>query len=147
MSSRLKKYHVPLTAGLIVLAGLLAAYLSYGRARNRMLGSLVDETKRGAMAFQSAELQEFTGTRKDLAGEAYAAMKVRLARFREFDPTVKSAWLFRYLPAQDRVIMLVAPEPADTRNPVVPGEAYAAGAESLRLQTGLRTGEAAVGDR
>ena len=147
MSSRLKKFHAPLLAGLILLAGLLACSLSYAQARNRMLDSLVDETKRGAMAFQSAELQEFTGTRKDLTGAAYAAMKARLMRFREFDPAVKSAWLFRYLPGQDRVIMLVAPEPADARNPVLPGDAYAAGAESLRLQAGLRTGEAAVGDQ
>jgi PAS domain S-box-containing protein len=147
MPSRPTILTVRLIAGLVTVAGLAAGLVRFTQVRQGGLAQLFETTRQGALAFQPAELQTFTGTAQDLKGAAYSALRARLGHVREVDPNVKSAWLFRYLPARDQAILLVDREPADARHPARPGDPVAEGRESPRLQAGLRRGEAAVDDR
>jgi PAS domain S-box-containing protein len=143
-SRRLRKIKDRLLTGVIALAGLTAGYLGYQQARDGILDGVLDTARHSAVAFQAAELSGLTGTREDAKGTAYAALKDRLQRFQETDGKVSSLWLFRYLPAQNKAVILADSAPEDVINPVLPGDAFPLPELRPDLQTRLRTGEAAT---
>jgi len=128
----------------IVAAGLVAGALGWMQAREQRLGEVRDETRHSAVAFLSAEVPSLTGSREDVETTAYAAVTARLRRFQESDPRVRALRIIRFLPTQNRTVVLAEAAPEDATVRFQPGDPYVAVESSPELQTSLRTGEALV---
>ena len=143
-SRRLRKIKDRLLMAIIALAGLAAGGLGYQQARDGILDGVLEDARHSAVAFQSADLAGLTGTPGDVGGAPYASLRSRLRRFRETDGRVASVWIFRYLPALNKAVMLADSAPEDVAAPVRPGDAFTLPDLRPDLQTRLRTGEAAL---
>jgi PAS domain S-box-containing protein len=144
LRSRIRRHRLPLLAGLIILAGLLAGRWGYVSTRNELLHVLISDAKRAAAAFDKNEIAQLTGTAEDEKSPAYTVVKDRLMRYRAADTDVHFVYLFRVQPESPHVIFLADSEPAGSPDISLPGEAYPEAVNSPGLQSILQHGEPAT---
>ena len=121
----------------------MAGAWRYRQTQAQLFAELAINTRQYAMAFDPAELGELAGSSDEAAKSALTALQQRLSRLRYFGPGVRSVYLFRYLPAERRTVLLAAsgspvmryfPVAGETGpNPVEPGFPL-----SLRGETATR---------
>ncbi len=124
----------------IVLAGAVAGWFGFQRARERILADLVDDARRCAAAFEPANLRQLKGTRDDLPGPAYGTVKRRLMRLKAVNPEVRFVYLFRFVPESGKVIYLGDSATPGAKDESLPGDEYPQAAQSPGLQRIIRTG-------
>jgi PAS domain S-box-containing protein len=112
-----------LGAGIILLGAVVGAW-NRARVRDGILAELITEAKRGAVAFAPADLRQLTGTKDDSATPTYAAVKARLMQLQQVEPAVHYVYLFRFLPAEKKVIFLGDSTPAGADDESLPGDSY-----------------------
>jgi len=134
MRARLSKYRMPLLAGGILLAGLLAGRWGFMQERSRLLSNLVRDAERVAAVIDSEHTEQLTGTEADLQLPLYATVKSRLMRYRATDEAIRFVYIFRVVPGTRDVVFLVDSEFVGSPDISLPGEAYPEAAVSPGLQ-------------
>jgi len=128
----------------ILLAGAVAGWFGSEARRTQLLGQLLDDAQRSAVAFATPDRLALTGTPADAATEAYAAVKERLRLLRALDARVRFVYLFRHLPAEDRVVFLADSAEPGAADESLPGDAYSQAAQSPGLREIIRTRQPAT---
>lgn len=128
----------------ILLAGAVAGWFGSEVRRTQLLGQLLDDARRSAVAFATPDRLALTGTPVDVATDAYAAVKERLRRLKALEPRVRFVYLFRHLPAEDRVVFLADSAEPGAADESLPGDAYPQAAQSPGLREIIRTGQPAT---
>ncbi|MBI4624538.1 MAG: response regulator [Verrucomicrobia bacterium] len=128
----------------IFLAGAAVGWLGYRARRTQMLGQLLDDARRSAVAIEPGDLRRLAGTRADVATAAYAALKDRLQKLRAVDPRVRVVHLYRFVPETGKVVYLGDSARSGARDESLPGDDYPPAAKSPGLQEIIRTGQAAA---
>ncbi len=111
-------------AGLVLLIGAAAGAWNRARVRDTILGDLIADAQRCAVAFDPAELRLLTGTKNDVTTPAYIAVKSRLLRLHNVHPQVHYVYIFRFLPATGEVIFLADSAPGGSKDESLPGDHY-----------------------
>lgn len=106
----------------ILIAGAVVGAWRYAVERDDMLADLMIEARRCAVAFEPAELRSLAGTKADVGTPVYAAVKARLMRLREVEDAVHYVYLFRYLPAEKKVVYLGDSAPPGDKDESLPGD-------------------------
>ena len=125
---------MPLLAGGILLAGLLAGRWGYMQERSRLLANLVRDAERVAAIIDIGDAGQLTGTKADLQSPMYGTVKSRLMRYRATDEAIRFVYIFRVVPGTRDVIFLVDSESVGSPDISLPGEAYPEAAVSPGLQ-------------
>jgi len=124
----------------IVLAGVAAGWHGARRARAHFLADLVDDARRCAAAFDPDSLHALNGTRNDVTGAAYAAVKRRLIRLQAVDRRLRDVRLYRFVPETGRVVLLADSTGPGAQPEAWPGDSDPQAEHSPGLQEVIRTG-------
>jgi PAS domain S-box-containing protein len=124
----------------VVIAGLGAGAWTMSKERNRRLEDLRVDAQRCALAFESEQVAQLTGTRSDMGSPIYSRVKERLSQLHAVHPDVRFVSLFRVLPDQRGVIYLADSEPNLSREVSLPGDVFPEAPRMPGLQSIMRDG-------
>ncbi len=128
----------------ILLAGGVAGWFARDARRERLLGELIGDARRSAVAFDATETRQLAGARSDVGTPTYAAVKARLHSLRAIDPRVRFVYLFRLVPETGDVVFLADSASPGEKDESLPGDIYTQARTSPGLQEILRTGRPAT---
>lgn len=136
----MRRHHILLAVFLIALAGVVAGWSAYVKAGDFILAAMIDEARHDAVAFEFTN-DPLKGSRADLNSFAYRNVKARLHRLRQVDPRIRFVYIFRHIPATNKVIFLADSDDPGSPDESLPGDEYREAAQSPGLQEIIRTGQ------
>ncbi len=142
MTLPLRNIHITLAIALIVAAGLAAGWWGLRREESLIRADLILDATHCSVGFDPTELRLLAGARADLKSEVYTRVKNRLRRFHRVDPRIKFIYIFRHLPAKNKVIFLADSADPGASDESLPGDDYPEAPQSPGLQSIILDGQA-----
>jgi PAS domain S-box-containing protein len=125
----------------IFVAGAGAGVWRFHQAKQSAFAALIVKANRCSIAFDAATLRQLSGTRADVSTPLYAQIKERLARLRNVESTIRSVYIFRYVPSTGKIIFLADSESNDSPQLSLPGDEYREAPQSPGLEAIVANGE------
>ena len=134
-SSRLK---IAAATAVILLAGAVAAGVSYRLAVRHAAGDLIHDAAMVASVFDADEVASMLAADGKSSPSRYAALKSRLQRLKASDDNIRYLYLFRFESPQ-HIVFLADSKPDQARDALRLGDTFA-GADSAAVQQVVDTG-------
>jgi PAS domain S-box-containing protein len=120
MKQYIRWWHV--IALIIIITGVYLTILTAQQQDQQLRSELLTKAKIAAENIDPAMLEALTGSPSDIASPDYLYLKVKMARIRNADPSIRFAYLLGQKP--EGIFFYVDSEPADSEDQSPPGQVY-----------------------